>query len=151
MMVPSQPISGCLQTFTENSLLYSVFLLTLFLITFSPRAVDIVKCPWSSFFIYDTLILTILHYIPRMLNLLEHVLRNVRKARPTDTRTMLYAFRYKRDQRNIPIFQKELIYTMCCIYTRPSIVTLYGDRAIGRVRPFVSALFWTNDLDFLPV
>jgi len=35
----------------------------LFLITFSPRAVDIVKCPWSSFFIYDTLILTILHYI----------------------------------------------------------------------------------------
>jgi len=31
---PSQPISGCLQTFTENSLLYSVFLLTLSLITF---------------------------------------------------------------------------------------------------------------------
>ena len=27
---PSQPISGCLQTFTQNSLLYSVFLLTLF-------------------------------------------------------------------------------------------------------------------------
>jgi len=43
-------IPGCLQTFTQNSLLYSVFLLTLFLITFSPRAVDIVKCPWSSFF-----------------------------------------------------------------------------------------------------
>jgi len=42
---PSQPISDCLQTFTENSLLYSVFLLTLFLITFSPRADDIVKCP----------------------------------------------------------------------------------------------------------
>jgi len=59
-----QPISGCLQTFTQNSLLYSVFLLTLFLITFSPRAVDTVKCPWSSFFfIYDTLILSILHYI----------------------------------------------------------------------------------------
>ena len=56
-------IPGCLQTFTQNSLLYSVFLLTLFLITFSPRAVDIVKCPWSSFFIYDTLILTILHHI----------------------------------------------------------------------------------------
>jgi len=36
---------------------------TLFLITFSPCAVDIVKCLWSSFFIYDTLILTILHYI----------------------------------------------------------------------------------------
>jgi len=33
-------------------------------ITFSPRAVNIVKCPWSNFsFIYDTLILTILHYI----------------------------------------------------------------------------------------
>jgi len=47
---PSQHISGCLQTFTQNSLLYSVFLLTLFLITFNPRAVDIVKCPWSSFF-----------------------------------------------------------------------------------------------------
>jgi len=31
---PSQPISGCLETFTENSLLYSVFLLTLSLITF---------------------------------------------------------------------------------------------------------------------
>jgi len=60
---PSQHISGCLQTFTQNSLLYSVFLLTLFLITFNPRAVDIVKCPWSSFFIYDTLILTIVHYI----------------------------------------------------------------------------------------
>jgi len=42
---PSQPISGCLQTLSENSLLYSVFLLTLFLITFSLRAVDIVKCP----------------------------------------------------------------------------------------------------------
>jgi len=39
---PSQPIPDCLQTFTQNSLLYSVFLLTLFLITFSPRAVDIV-------------------------------------------------------------------------------------------------------------
>jgi len=25
---PSQPISGCLQTFTQNSLLYAVFLLT---------------------------------------------------------------------------------------------------------------------------
>jgi len=36
--------------FSENSLLYSVFLLTLFLITFSPRAVNIVKCPSSSFF-----------------------------------------------------------------------------------------------------
>ena len=34
---PSQLISGCLQTFTQNSLLYLVFLLTLFLITFSPR------------------------------------------------------------------------------------------------------------------
>jgi len=42
---PSQPIHGCLQTLTENSLLYSVFLLAFFLITFSPRAVDIVKCP----------------------------------------------------------------------------------------------------------
>ena len=42
--------TGCLQTFAENSLFYLVFLLTLFLITFSPRAVDIVKCPWSSFF-----------------------------------------------------------------------------------------------------
>ena len=42
---PSQPISDCLQTFTQNSLLYSVFLLSLFLLTFSPRAVDIVKCP----------------------------------------------------------------------------------------------------------
>ena len=41
----SQPIPDCLQTLTENSLLYSVFSLTLFLITFSPRAVDIVKCP----------------------------------------------------------------------------------------------------------
>ena len=41
----SQLISGCLQTFTQNSLLYSVLLLALFLITFSPRAVDIVKCP----------------------------------------------------------------------------------------------------------
>ena len=61
---PSQSISGCLQTFIENSLLYSVFLLTLFLITFSTCAVDTVKCPWSSFFfIYDTLIFYItLHY-----------------------------------------------------------------------------------------
>ena len=41
----SQPISDCLQTFTENSLLCPVFLLTLFLITFSPRAVQIVKFP----------------------------------------------------------------------------------------------------------
>jgi len=31
---PSQPISGCLQTFIKTSLLYSVFLLTLSLITF---------------------------------------------------------------------------------------------------------------------
>ena len=46
----SQSISGCLQTFTQNSLLYSVFLLTLFLITFSPCADDIAKCPWSCFF-----------------------------------------------------------------------------------------------------
>jgi len=30
----SQPISGCLQTFTENSLLYLLFLLTFFFITF---------------------------------------------------------------------------------------------------------------------
>ena len=40
---------GCLQTFTENSLFYSVFLLTLFLllffITLSLLAVSIVKCP----------------------------------------------------------------------------------------------------------
>ena len=50
----SQPISGCLQTFTQNSLLYSVFLLTLFIITFSPHAVDIVKCPWS-IFLFTTL------------------------------------------------------------------------------------------------
>ena len=40
-----QSISGCLQTFTQNSRLYSVFLLTLFLITFSPCADDIAKCP----------------------------------------------------------------------------------------------------------
>jgi len=32
-------------------------------ITFCPRVVDIVMCPWSIFFIYNTLILTILHYI----------------------------------------------------------------------------------------
>jgi len=37
---PSQPISGYHQTFTENSLLYSMFLLTL-LITFSPRTVKL--------------------------------------------------------------------------------------------------------------
>jgi len=38
-----------------------------------PRAVDIVKCPWSSFFIYDTLILTILHYITlHIVGLLSH-------------------------------------------------------------------------------
>jgi len=37
-------------SFTENTLLCPVFLLTLFLITFGPRAIDIVKCPWSSFF-----------------------------------------------------------------------------------------------------
>jgi len=42
---PSQPTPDCLQTLTENSLLYSVFSLTLFIITFSPRAVDIVRCP----------------------------------------------------------------------------------------------------------
>jgi len=42
---PSQLISGYLQTLSENSLLYSVFLLTFKKITFSPRAIDIVKCP----------------------------------------------------------------------------------------------------------
>ena len=60
---PSQSISGCLQTFTENSLLYPAFFISIVFITFSPRAVDVVKCHWSIFFIYDTLILTILHYI----------------------------------------------------------------------------------------
>ena len=57
---PPQPISGCLQTFTENSLLYPTFFISIVFITFSPRAVDVVKCHWSIFFIYDTLILTIL-------------------------------------------------------------------------------------------
>jgi len=63
---PSQhPISGCLQTFTENSLLYLLFLLTLFFITFRPRILicKLVKCPWSKLFIHDTLKLTNLHYI----------------------------------------------------------------------------------------
>jgi len=48
--LPSQPISGCLQTFTENSLLYSVLLLTLFLITLSSARLDIVKGPWKVVF-----------------------------------------------------------------------------------------------------
>jgi len=41
----------------------SVFINVVF-ITFSPRVVDCVTCLWSNFlFIYDTLILSILHYI----------------------------------------------------------------------------------------
>jgi len=42
--------------------IFRVFINIVF-ITFRSRAVDIVKCPWCSFFIYDTFILTILHYI----------------------------------------------------------------------------------------
>jgi len=42
---PPQPISVCLQAFTQNSLLYAEFLLIIVFITFNPRAVNIVKCP----------------------------------------------------------------------------------------------------------
>ena len=41
----SEHVADLPHTQTNRSLLYSVFLLTQFLITFSPRAVDIVKCP----------------------------------------------------------------------------------------------------------
>jgi len=64
---PSQhPISGCLQTFTENSLLYLLFLLTFFFLLLLDHAswqCKLVKCPWSKLFIRDTLKLTNLHYI----------------------------------------------------------------------------------------
>jgi len=42
---PSQPISGHVQTLSENILLYSVLLLASFLITFEIALYDIVKCP----------------------------------------------------------------------------------------------------------
>ena len=92
---PSQSISGCLQTFTENSLLYPEFLLTLFLFR-APLTL------WSVldviFFIYDTLILTILHYTTK--NLLElwsvceiplhdtHVSTATEQARATKTQRL---------------------------------------------------------------
>ena len=57
----SQPISGCLQTFTENSLVYSVFLLTLFqlLLVCAPLTLLTVL---EVVFLSTTLVLTILHY-----------------------------------------------------------------------------------------
>ena len=51
---PLQLISGCLQTFTENSLLYPEFLLIIVFITFSLRVVNTVKCPWSNFLLFTT-------------------------------------------------------------------------------------------------
>jgi len=53
---PSQLIAGCLQTFTGNSLLYPMFLLTLLLAYyFSATRPDIVKCPLGNFFLFTTL------------------------------------------------------------------------------------------------
>jgi len=54
-------------TFKRSNILWKLTFVQCFydilFITFSPRVVDIVKCPWSNFFLFTTLILTILHYV----------------------------------------------------------------------------------------
>jgi len=62
---PSQPIPGCLQTFTENSLLYLVFLLTLFLLRSVRALLTLYSVLEVFFFICDSLALTIVHYIQK--------------------------------------------------------------------------------------
>ena len=58
--------SPSLVTFKRSSktnLYVQCFFINIVVITFSPRVIDTVKFVEVTFFIYDTLILTILHYI----------------------------------------------------------------------------------------